>query len=252
MLAQVLWELGYPDQARKRIDETLNLARELTHPFSLAIALVRTGALHQNYKEGKAAQEQAEALITLSTEQGFSYWLLAGTIWRGWALAVQGQEEEGLTDIRHGLSVIQTTGTTLFQPYCLGLLAEVEGQAGQVEAGLSTLAEALELVAKTGERFHHAELYRLKGVLTLQAPSPSRADHVTEAEACFQQALNVARQQEAKSWELRAVTSLARLWQQQGKEAKARDLLAPVYDWFTEGFDTADLKDAKALLDSLS
>ena len=137
-------------------------------------------------------------------------------------------------------------------PFYLGLLAQLHGQVGQAEAGLSVLAEARELSMQRGDRWGEAELYRLTGELTLQTTEQDDASRVTEAESYFARALKIACQQEAKSWELRAATSLARLWQQQGQTTEARDLLAPVYGWFTEGFDTADLKDAKELLEQLS
>jgi predicted ATPase len=150
--------------------------------------------------------------------------------------------------MRQGLDELRVTRSVVILPWYLSLLAEAQGQSGQVEAGLCTLAEALALVEQTQGRLWEAELHRLQGELLLQLSS----DNHTEAETCFQQALSVAQSQQAKSCELRAATSLARLWQSQGKDQEAHDLLAPVYDWFTEGFDTADLKDAKALLNELA
>ena len=184
--------------------------------------------------------------MALSTEQGFPYWLAVGTIWRGWALAVQGQAEEGIAQIRQGLTAFRATGSEFLRPYFLTLLAEAYAQRGQAEEGLAVVSEALETVATTGERFYEAELHRLQGELSLQVPTPP-----AEAEACLQQALAVARRQQAKSLELRAAMSLARLWQRQGKRDAARALLAPIYGWFTEGFDTADLQEARGLLDAL-
>src|SRR5215813_9954975 len=147
-----------------------------------------------------------------------------------------------------GLRAFRATGTELLRPYWLALLAEAHGTIGYPEAGLTVLTEALALVDTTGERWCEAELYRLKGALLLQ----QHADNQAEAETCFHRAISLAQTQQAKSWELRVATSLARLWQSQGKRQEAHDLLAPVYGWFTEGFDTADLKDAKALLDELT
>ena len=164
----------------------------------------------------------------------------------GWALAEQGQIEAGLAQMRQGLAAWRATGTEL-RPYFLGLLAEAYRKGEQAVAGLGAIDEALALVQQHQETFCEAELYRLKGELLLSLA----AGHAAEAEACFHQALDIARRQQAKSWELRAATSLARLWQQQGKRAEAQALLAPVYDWFTEGFDTADLQEAKALLEEL-
>jgi len=161
---------------------------------------------------------------------------------------MQGQGEAGIAAIRQGLAADLATGSTLYQPYCLGLLAEAYGAGGHPEEGLHSLAEALAVMDTTEVRFSAAELYRLKGALLLQQAVPDAA----QAEACFHQALDVAREQQAKSWELRAATSLARLWQSQDKRQEASALLAPVYEWFTEGFDTADLQEAKTLLQELA
>jgi TOMM system kinase/cyclase fusion protein len=264
--AWALWHLGYPDQALERMHEALALARELAHPFSLAFALEFAGVLHQFRREQQAAQERAEALMTLSSEQEFALRLAEGTIVRGWALAEQGKGERGIEQIRQGLTAYRATGQEAGRLYYLALLAEAYGKVGQPEEGLALLAEALAMVDKTGERFYEAELYRLKGQLTLQKfqvpgskfqvpPSPQPLTPNThaevEAEACFLKAIKIAQRQQAKSWELRATTSLARLWQQQGKTDEARKLLADIYGWFTEGFDTADLKEAEALLEEL-
>jgi predicted ATPase len=242
--ARVLWALGYPHQALQRSQEALTLARELSHPFSLAYALGCAAALHQLRREWQAAQERAEAAIALAREQGFTLWLAMGTILRGWALPLQDQQAERIALMRQGLAAYRATGAAVAQSYFLALLAEAYGKGGKAEEGLCVLAEALKAVAHHGERFYEAELCRLKGELLLMA---SAAQHA-EAEACFQQALAVARRQEAKSLELRAAINLSRLWQQHGKQDAARQLLAPVYGWFTEGFDTADLREAKALL----
>jgi predicted ATPase len=171
-----------------------------------------------------------------------------GSLLRGWTLAQQGQVQEGIEQLRQGLIALRATGAELGRPYWLALLAEVHGTLGKPEAGLTVLTEALMQVDKTAERCWEAELYRLKGELLLQQTS----DNQTEAETCFHQAIRIAQSQHAKSWELRAARSLSKLWQQQGQRQEAHDLLAPVYHWFTEGFDTADLQDAKALLDELA
>jgi predicted ATPase len=171
-----------------------------------------------------------------------------GTILRGSALAEQGQSAEGIAQMRQGIAAWRATGAELRRPYYLALLAEAYGKAGQTEVGLRALAEALTAVHNTGERQHEAELDRLKGELRLKQDVPD----AQEAESWLRQAVDVARQQQAKSLELRAAMSLSRLWQQQGKRAEARELLAPIYGWFTEGFDTADLQEAKALLAQLS
>jgi class 3 adenylate cyclase/predicted ATPase len=243
--AWVLGFLGYPDQALKRNTEALTLARELSHPFSLVFALIFAALLYNLRREGWSTQEQAEAALTLATEQGFPHQLALGTILRGWALAEQG--EEGIAQIRQGIAAWRATGAELARPYFLALLAEACEKGRQAEEGLSVLTEALALVHKTGECFYEAELYRLQGELLLV----QSICQTTEAETCFREALDIARRQQAKSLELRAAVSLSRLWQRQGKRDEARMLLAPIYGWFTEGFDTADLQEAKALLEEL-
>jgi predicted ATPase len=244
--------------------DALTQAQRLSHPLSLALALVFASILHQFRRESQMAQERAEAAITLSTEQGFAQWSAWGTHTRGWALAEQGQAEEGIAQMRQGLAAYQATGAESFRPHHLALLTEGYRTTGQADEGLAALVEALAFVDKTGERFYEAELYRLKGELTLQQQSKVEShkskvpntQHPTpstqaEAEACFHKAIEIARKQQAKSLELRAATSLARLWQQQGKKQEARQLLAETYGWFTEGFDTVDLQEAKALLAEL-
>jgi len=257
--AWALWYLGYPDQALKKGHEAFVLAQELSHPYSLAVVLDLLAFLHQFRREEHTAQEQAEASITLSTERGFEFFLEMGTILQGWALAGQGQREEGIEQMRQGLASWQATGAELYRSYWLALLAEAYGKAGQTEEGLTVLAEALAVVNKNSERFYEAELYRLKGeLLLMQAvgagsiPDEFVGDAPTEAETCFRQAIDIARCQSAKSLELRAVISLSHLLQKQGKKQEARRMLAEIYGWFTEGFDTRDLKEAKALLDELS
>jgi predicted ATPase len=189
----------------------------------------------------------------LSREQGFPHWLVFGTILQGRVLAEQGQGEEGIAQIHQSLAAYRATGSEMLRPYYLALLAEVYGKVGQTEEGLTVMAEALAQVEKTGERWYEVELHRLKGELTL---AQSRVQGLVssvqkEAEACFLKAIEVAQQQQAKSLELRATTSLARLWQRQGKKDDARRMLAEIYSWFTEGFDTKDLQEARALLEEL-
>jgi predicted ATPase len=214
---------------------------------------------HQFCREEVLARERAEAVIAVSTQYGFTQWMTAGSIPRGWARALQGEGEEETADMRHGLATLQTMGLGLNRPYYLTLLAEAYGEIGQPEEGLAVLSEAVTLVDKTGERFWEAELYRLKGELTLQQENQKskietnlQEGVVWEAEGYLLKAVEIARKQQAKSLELRASTSLARLWQQQGKNAEAYKLLSDVYNWFTEGFDTKDLREAKALLEELS
>ncbi|MGH8068183.1 MAG: hypothetical protein ACRERE_23715 [Candidatus Entotheonellia bacterium] len=185
--------------------------------------------------------------MAFATAQGLAYRVEQGRILRGWALAMRGDAAAGVAQIRQGRAATEEAGLKLFQPYFLTVLAEACGQAGQPEAGLTALGEASTLVATTGERWWAAEVSRLQGELRLQLLVPE----VHQAEACFQQALTVACSQQAKALELRAALSLSRLWQQQGQRDEARKLLAPVYGWFTEGFDTPDLQEAKALFEEL-
>jgi predicted ATPase len=262
----VLWVLGYPDQALQRSHEGLTLAQELSRPYYLAFALDTIARFHMFRWEVQATQEWAEASLALAREQGFPYWLASGTILWGWTLAEQGQVEEGILQIRQGMSTLQAMGTELSRPYFLALLAGAYGKVGQVEEGLTVLDEALALVDRTGERTFEAELYRFKGQITLQSktstkqvegkskasrgksavtypqlPTPNPQAEA-EAEACFHKAIEVARRQQAKSWELRATVSLARLWQSQGKRKEAHKLLIEIYGWFTEGFDRRTYK----------
>jgi predicted ATPase len=251
-----LWYLGYPDQALQRSHEALTLAQELAHPYNLVGALFFAAWLHQFRREWPLTHERAEAARALSAEQGFAQFVAGGTIFRGCALAErasepgagQGQVEAGMAQMQQGLAAWRATGAEVLRPYGLALLAKASAKLGQVETGLALLAEALAVANDTGERRWEAELYRLKGELLLARA----AGQDTEAETCFRQALTVARQQQAKSWELRAAMSLCCLWQRQGKHAEAHALLAPIYGWFTEGFDTTDLQEAKALLDEWS
>jgi predicted ATPase len=247
-LSVTLWMRGYADQARHRSQEALTLAYQLSPSFSQTFVLTLAAWLHQFRREGALTQEYAEALTAVACEQAISSLLPHGIFLRGWALSVQGQREEGIEQMRQGLIPMRTGSDEVNVPFFLALLAEVYQKAGQIDTGFNTLAEALTRVEKMGTHFYEAEIHRLKGELLLQQ-SP---DNQPEAESCFQHAITIAQHQSAKSWELRASTSLARLWRSQGKRAEARELLEPVYSWFTEGFDTADLRDAKALLDELA
>jgi predicted ATPase len=246
--AWTLWWLGYPDQALVQSHEAVTLAQQVAHPFSLGFTLSAAAVFHQLRREARTTQDRAEAAITLATAQGFPIWVAYSAMLRSWALAQQGQAQEGIEQMHQGLRAFRATGGEIVRPYFLALLAEAHGAMGQSETGLAVLAEALTLADTTGERWYESEIYRLKGELLLQ----QSLDNQAEAEHCFQQAITTAQSQQAKSFELRAATSLARLWQHQGKRQEAHDLLAPVYHWFTEGFDTADLKDAKMLLDALA
>jgi predicted ATPase len=229
--ALTLWRLGYPDQALARSAEMLAPAQELSDAYNQVRALVYAADVHHLRREWCTAQERAEASLALSTEKAFVHWVGPGTFWRGWALAAQGQGEEGVSQMRQGLAARRAAGNMVSRAEYLGLLAE-----------------ALVVTEKTGARYDEAELYRIKGELLLRQAIPDEA----QAAACFRQALAAARRQQAKSWELRAAVSWSRLWQRQGQRVDARALLAPIYGWFPEGFDTADLQEAKALLEELS
>jgi class 3 adenylate cyclase/predicted ATPase len=246
--ALALWYLGYAEQGLARNEEAVTLAQHIVHPYSLGYALTVAASFHQHRREVRATQECAEAVIRLAMEQEFTYWMAYASILHGWALAQRGQAREGLEQMPQSMQAFRATGSEILRPWFLSLLAEAHGSLGEPGSGLAELKEALTLVDTTGERWYEPELYRLKGELLLQQNS----DNQGEAAVCFHHALDLARNQHAKSFELRAATSLARLWQQQGKRQEAYDLLAPVYNWFTEGFDTADLQEAKALLDALA
>jgi predicted ATPase len=245
-IGRPLWLLGYPDQALRRSHQAVLLAQERASPISLAFASAWAATVRQFRREAPATHERAAALIALSTEQGFPLWEAFGRFLQGWALAAQGQAKAGIAQMWRGHDAWQATGAELDRPYFLVLLAEAYGNVGQPNEGLGLLAEAWAVVDK-GERYWEAEWYRLKGELLLACAE----EHDTEAETCFHQALDVARRQHAKSLELRAAMSLSRLWRGQGQRAAAHELLAKVYGWFTEGFDTPDLQEAKALLAEL-
>jgi DNA-binding winged helix-turn-helix (wHTH) protein/tetratricopeptide (TPR) repeat protein len=276
-LALSLWYLGYPDQGLEKSYQALGVARDLSFPLHETFSLFWTAFLHHCRGEVQKAQEQLEALMTIAQEQGIAYHAALGMGLRGAVLAEQGHREEGLAQIQQGLAGLRTIGQELGRPYFLALLAEAYGKGGQAEEGLIVLAEALDFTYKTGECMHQAELYRLKGELTLaqssvqslgssvkkrgkakvksgklpvpnpQSPTPS----AHEAEECFRKALDIAQRQQAKALELRATMSLARLWRSQGKRTEAHQMLSEIYGWFTEGFDTTDLQEAKALLTEL-
>jgi class 3 adenylate cyclase/predicted ATPase len=247
-VALTLWVLGYPDQALRGMEEPLALARRLGHPMSLAMALHFSAHLHQLRREPQLAWAQAEAARALCTEQEIGAYRVWSLLPRGWALAEQGEVTEGIAQIREGFAGWRATGAGVAWPWFLALLAEACGKVGELDEGLRALEEALAAVQQNEEHHYEAEVYRLRGELLLQQSAAQQG----EAEKYFHQALTVARRQQAKSWELRAAMSLSRLWRQQGKRQEAHDLLAPIHSWFTEGFDTADLQDAKMLLGELS
>jgi predicted ATPase/DNA-binding winged helix-turn-helix (wHTH) protein len=245
--AQIQWLLGYPDQAEHMSLAALALAQELSHPYSLAHALIDAATISQFRRDVRSVSERAEAVLALGNEHGFRIMIALGTILRGWAHAVQ-QPGAGMAQMRQGLADLRAMGTEHLQPWFRVPLVEACGHIGLVDEGCTLLDDALRITHATGERVMEGELYRLQGELWLMRP----ADQYAEAEACFQRALEVARQQQARSLELRAAMSLSRLWLQQGKGDEARELLAPIYGWFTEGFDTVDLQEAKALLEESS
>jgi predicted ATPase len=196
--------------------------------------------------DAKILTEYADRLSAIAIDQGFPYWRAAGLIYRGWALVAVGDFENGAALIQRGISACEATGAITWLPLFHGLQAQAEAARGQTDRAFTLLAEALQTAQRTGERWFAAELNRHKGQLLL------RQGHSEVAEELYRKALSIARTQEAKLWELRAARDLARLWGEQGRRTEARDLVAPVYGWFTEGFDTADLKEAKALLDQLA
>jgi adenylate cyclase len=246
-LAHILWYLGYPDQALEQGQKAVTLAHSLSNPFGQASALSYLTMLYQFRRDWHAVQSTAQAAIQLCIEQDFPYYLAWSTLMQGWALTEQDQVERGIVQMEQGLADLQATGAGLRRPYYLGLLAEAYGKAGRIEDGLRLLADALVQAQEQEQRLYETELYRVQGELL-------RAQGATgeTVEKCFHQAIALAQQQEAKSTELRATTGLTRLWQSQGKHPQARQLLAEVYDWFTEGLETPDLREAKSLLETLT
>jgi DNA-binding SARP family transcriptional activator/predicted ATPase len=240
------WFLGHPEQASEHSQEALALAHELSHPAALAFAQGVASLFHLLRRDFQRARELAESCLHLATEHKFPHWLALMGFVSGLLQVEQGQTQEGIAQMTQSLTTYQAMGTEDTRSMMLALLAEGQGKAGQIQKGRDRLTEATVFVQKTGERFYEAEIHRLQGELLLVRGNE------TQAEACFQRALDVARQQGAKSWQLRAVMSLSRLWQTLGKQEQARHLLAETYGWFTEGFDGPDFRDAKSLLEELS
>jgi tetratricopeptide (TPR) repeat protein len=245
-LGIVLFCLGHPDEGLAQSSGAVAEARGLAHPPSLATSLSLNARLLSLLGDHAALDERTDELVAVATEQGFPFWRAQGTIFRGWVKVENGDVAEGISLLRSGSTAFRATGAELWMPHYIALLARACEIAGQIEEAMTLLDDALEIVERTGERWFAAELNRHKGQLLL------RRGHAEAAEELYRTALGIAREQEAKLWELRAAVSLARLRRRQSRRAEARDLLAPVYGWFTEGFDTADLKDAKALLDELA
>ena len=250
-LAWTLWLSGYSAQAREQLKAALELAGEVNHLHSLAFALNFAAALCEFRQDAPLAQDYGEETARLSGEQGFPFWLAGGHTYAGWAEMAQGHVEKGLAQMAQGFAAWQFTGALLMQPHYLALRAQALVKTRQQSEALQLIEAALNAVAVTGECWWEAELYRLKGEW-LWRPPASDGEQAKEAEACFLRALESARKQNALALELRGAISLSRLWQEQGKQAEARALLAGVYEQFTEGFEEADMQDAKALLTTLS
>jgi DNA-binding winged helix-turn-helix (wHTH) protein/predicted ATPase len=246
--AMCLWVLGFPDQAVARGRDGLALALELMHPFSVAFARCVLACVAQNRRDVASVREQADAALALATEQKFPVYAGLATILRGWALAIEGKCGEGLVEIEKGMAAWQALGVGGWRPSFCIMLAEAFEVLGRAEEALQTLDEARSLTESTEERWWEAEIYRRRGVVFSKQSMRSQE----EAETWLRRALDVARRQQGKSLELRAAVSLARLWRGQGKHVEARDLLVPIYGWFTEGFDTVDLKEARILLNELT
>lgn len=248
-LALTLWLLGYPDQALSRSQEAIELAEVLSHPYSIAFALFMASWLHQYRREAHLSHTQTAAAVALSQEQGFALLGAVSTIVGGWALTALGQDEKGIAQIFYGLKQYRTTGGELGQLHFLALLAEAHGTMGQIEEGLAVLEGALTVIPERDERFYEAELYRLKGSLLSQAEASGQTDLADDTpETYFKKAIDVAQQQQARSLELRAAVSLARLCRQQDRPVEAHRLLSKIYNSFSEGASTADLLEAHHLL----
>jgi predicted ATPase len=245
-LGNVLFCLGYPERALARSNASISAARSLAHPPSLALSLSVASRLLALVGDNATVDERAGELTAVATEQGFPHWRAQGAIYRGWVKVRNGDVTEGMFLLQSGLTAYRAGGAELYVPHYMALLAAAFEIAGQVKEGLIVLDDALRIVERTSERWTEAELHRHKGQLLL------RQGQRDAAEELYRKALGIAEEQEAKLWELRAAMSLARLRRDQGRRAEARALLAPVYGWFTEGFRTPDLKDAKALLEALS
>jgi class 3 adenylate cyclase/tetratricopeptide (TPR) repeat protein len=243
--AWLLWYIGFPDQARHTVERALSLAHKLAHPFNLANVRNHTARLYQLRGEAPIARENADAAIAISSERGYPYWLFLSMAVRGWALAEAGEEEKGIALLREGLAGMLAIKNTGARAHFSSWLVEEYLRTGRAADGLSWLAEGF--WPKDEAHVYVPELYRLKGELLLKQDS----SNAIEAEQCLRTAIKMAQEWGIKSPELRAITSLARLLAAQGKRDEARAMLTDIYGWFTEGFDTADLKDAKALLDEL-
>jgi predicted ATPase len=239
--------MGFADQAQARAHEALTLARELKQPYSEAYALCCCAFVSQFRRDAGQTRDQAEAAMALATEHGFAPWVAVATGFLGWALGEQGESEKGLAILQRGVAALQAMRAGIWFPFRCTMLAEVLDLAGKTKGALQSLAEARTTMDQTQEHWWEAEVYRLQGeLLWRHAMVP-----LSEVESLLRRAVDTARRQGARSFELRATTSLARLWLHQGKQAEAHGLLASIHGWFTEGFETPDFKDAKALLEEL-
>jgi predicted ATPase len=243
-----LWCLGYPDAARTDAVVALGDAREIGHAPTLMVALFWGTLTHIHGGDYGTANARLDELVALADEKSAPFWKALGMATQGCVFALAGQASDAVALIAPSIATYRSTGSSHWMPLCLSILARAYAQLDLFDDAWRCVDEAIAAVKASRERWNEASIHRIAGEITLMSPKPD----ATKAEACFERALAVARQQQAKSWELRAATSMARLWQGQGKRPQARDLLAPVYGWFTEGFDTLDLKEAKALLDALA
>ena len=243
-----LWPLGYPEAALRDADDALRNAREIGQAATLMFALFRTSIPYTLCGNRAAAVAQAQELVALAEEKGSLFWKAYGMVSQGCVLALAGRASDATEMLISGMAALCTTGTTLWMPFNLLHLARADAELGQFEAAWRCIGEAMTAAETTKQTWCEAEIHRTAGEIALMSPEPDAA----QAQAHFERAIAIARAQQAKSWELRAATSLARLWRDHGKRQQARDLLAPVYGWFTEGFDTLDLREAKALLDELT
>jgi len=246
-LSWALWHRGYPDRSARAVDRALALSRQLGHAPTLAHAFSFAGGAAVFARDVATVYAHGNDCVAIASEHGFAHWEALGRILQGWAEAKRGKATTGIACIREGLAAAEATGTRSSKPFYFALLAEALALAGKMQEAVAALDDALATAAVSGARGWDAEIHRLRGELTGRLPYPDPA----KAEDSFRTALAIAREQGTRGYGLRAATSLARLWSEQGRRGQARDLLAPLYDWFAEGFNTADLKDAKRLLDAL-
>ena len=243
-----LWLLGYPEAALADTKRVVQHARGIGQAASLMFALHHSSLTQIQFGNYAAANADADELAVLAEEKDASLWKASGILWRGCLLTMTGKASDAIPAITTGLATLRSTGSTMWMPLLLTYLARAHAELGQCDDAWRFIREAMTMVETTRERWCESEVDRVAGEILLRSPQPDLA----KAEGYFERALTVARTQQARSLELRAAMSMARLWRDQGKPQQARELLAPVYDWFTEGFETLDLKEAKALLNSLA